>query len=177
MGIPKEHKTISKLDMLGFSASTICAIHCATIPVILLFLPLIGLEFITDPFIEIALIGLSLIVGVYTLTRGYLRHHRRIYPIILFIAGLAIIAIGHFAFGHELHEGEVSTIDALGIFGAVIIPVGAIMIAIAHYMNRKMCLSCKVDHDHEHVDVDGHTHSHIRHHHESAEKLEASDVI
>ena len=170
----QEHKTISKLDMLGFSASTICAIHCAMIPVILLFLPLIGLEFITDPIIEITLIGLSLVIGVYTLSRGYLRHHRRLYPMVLFIAGLAIIAIGHFAFGHDLHEGEVPDIDAIAILGAVIIPVGAIMIAIAHYMNRKMCLSCKVDHYHEHID--GHTHSHIHHHHESAEKMESPNL-
>ncbi len=176
MSIPKEHKTISKLDMLGFSASTICAIHCAAIPVILLFLPLIGLEFITDPFIEIALIGLSLIVGVYTLTRGYLRHHRRVYPIVLFITGLAIIAIGHFAFGHELHEGEVPEIDAIAVLGAVIIPLGAIMIAIAHYMNRKMCLSCKVDHDHEHNDDPSQKHSHIHHHHEHTEKSESTNL-
>ncbi len=170
-----EHKRISRLDMLGFSASTICAIHCALIPVILLFLPLIGLEFIHNPIIEFTLIGLSLVIGIYTLRSGYLKHHGRIYPTVLFVLGLAIIVWGHFFIGHELHEGHIDEITTLSIIGAVVIPVGAIMIAIAHYMNRKMCLSCPVDHDHGEELC--HEQPHIHHHHEHNEKMEATDVV
>lgn len=170
-----EHKRISRLDMLGFSASTICAIHCALIPVILLFLPLIGLEFIHNPVIEFALIGLSLVIGIYTLRSGYLKHHGRLYPTVLFILGLAIIVWGHFFAGHEIHEGHIDEITTMSIIGAIVIPVGAIMIAIAHYMNRKMCLSCPVDHDHS--EEHSHEQPHIHHHHERNQQLEASDVV
>ena len=162
--------------MLGFSASTICAIHCALIPVILLFLPLIGLEFFTDPIIEIALIGISLVIGIYTLRSGYLKHHGRIYPTVLFIIGLAIIVWGHFFIGHDLHEGHVDELTTLSIIGAIVIPVGAIMIAIAHYMNRKMCLSCTLDHDHG-EEPHSHDYGHAHHHHEHNQQLETTDVV
>ena len=172
-----EHKRISRLDMLGFSASTICAIHCALLPVILLFLPLLGLEFITNPAIEITLIGVSLIIGLYTLRNGYLKHHGKLYPTVLFILGLSIIVLGHFTIGHDLHEGKIDEITFLSVLGAVIIPVGAVLIAVAHYKNRKMCLSCTHDHTKEH---DSHLHSHegahIYHHHELMDQSEASNL-
>ena len=191
MNPQKEHKAISRLDMLGFSASTICAIHCALIPVVLLFLPLIGLEFLHNPAIELTLIGLSLLIGIYTLRSGYRKHHGRIYPTVLFILGLAIITIGHFAGGHNINDGHgifdghSHSLETNGIIALMVIPIGAVLIAIAHYMNRKMCLSCKVDHKHnepgphEHPSELGHSHdhTHIHHHHEKNQKQEPADAI
>jgi hypothetical protein len=56
--------TTHKLDAVGFTASTLCAIHCAVTPLLLTALPLAGLKFLAHPAIETAMIMLSLLIAV-----------------------------------------------------------------------------------------------------------------
>jgi hypothetical protein len=58
-------------DAIGFSASTLCAIHCAATPLLLTALTLAGLGFLAHPAIEAAMIGLSLFIGATSLLHGY----------------------------------------------------------------------------------------------------------
>ena len=140
-----EHSKISRLDMIGFSASTICAIHCALLPFAIVLLPLLGLEFIANPVIEYSLIGLSLVIGLYTLKNGYFYHHGRLYPVLIFLTGLAVVVIGHLFFHEHTLAGESEHGLSSELIFFMIAPIGAILIGIGHYTNRKLCNTCKAD--------------------------------
>ena len=115
-----------RLDHLGIAASVACAIHCALLPFVISILPLIGLEFLANTWVEITMIGLSVIIGIWSLTKS-LHHHRNIIPIILLVLGFTLIANGHFLW----QEME-----------AILVPLGGITIAVAHYINWKYNRVC-----------------------------------
>ncbi|HRE40863.1 MAG TPA: MerC domain-containing protein [Ignavibacteria bacterium] len=133
-----KHELLQKLDLLGLSASTICAVHCALLPFVIVMLPLIGLEFLANPVIEYSVIALSFFIGLFTLKSGYFEHHGKLTPFILFLCGLIIIIIGHLFFHtHDHHEAEHSHFLSDEILFLMIAPTGAILIASAHFINRK----------------------------------------
>jgi hypothetical protein len=109
------------LDFIGFSTSIACAIHCAFIPFIVSSLPFLGLGFLENPWIEYGTILLSLCLALISLSHGYLRHHKKILPIIFVNFGFLLIAFG-MIWGPESLE-------------SVITPAGAMLIGIAHYVN------------------------------------------
>src|ERR1700741_5573835 len=85
----------SKLDKFGMTASTICAIHCAIVPVLITTLPLIGLGFLANPWFEWGMIGLALMLGISSITVAYFKIHHRPLPVILLLVGFGAIGIGH----------------------------------------------------------------------------------
>ena len=123
------HKTSSRLDGIGITASTICAVHCAVVPLMLTSLPLIGLGFLATPWIEWGMIVLALMIGGYSIGLSYLRNHRRALPLILLLAGFVIIMLGH----------AILTNTAEGI----IVPFGGLTIALAHYINNRYVGACR----------------------------------
>lgn len=116
----------STLDQLGMTASVACAIHCAVLPFFITTLPLWGLEFLAHSWVELSMIFLSLIIGICALISSFPKHRKPI-PILVLIIGFALIATGHYTF--ESLE-------------AVLIPIGGLTIAIAHYLNWKYSRSC-----------------------------------
>ncbi|HMS66074.1 MAG TPA: MerC domain-containing protein [Ignavibacteria bacterium] len=139
-----KHNLALKLDLLAFSASTICAIHCALMPFIIVFLPLMGMQFIANPVVEYIFIAISLFIGAFTFKHGYFNHHKKIYPFMLFLTGFSIILIGHIFFhdhSHELNAGH-ETIHFENLF-LFIAPLGASIIAISHLVNRKLSVTPK----------------------------------
>lgn len=119
------------------TASTICAIHCAIVPVLITTLPLMGLGFLANPYFEWGMIGLALILGISSIAVSYFKVHHRVLPVILLFAGFAAIGVGHlFATWAE----------------AVIVPVGGFTIAIAHFLNNKYTGVCRTE---------GHVHNHV----------------
>lgn len=130
-----KHNLAIKLDSVGFIASTLCAIHCAAMPFIFLFLTLYGLQFIANPVIEFIFISTSVLIGIFTFRHGFFNHHRKLYPFLIFLSGLTIIFIGHFYF-HD-HKHDLSGTNSELIF-LLISPVGALLIGIGHYLNRKL---------------------------------------
>jgi|GEM_PF-373135 len=129
-----KHNLAIKLDSIGFIASTLCAIHCAVMPFIFIFLAFYGLQFFANPIFEFIFISLSVVIGVFTFSHGYFNHHRRLYPFLIFASGLIVIFTGHFLFHDHGHKG---TISADEIILLVISPIGAIMVGLGHYFNRK----------------------------------------
>jgi len=115
-----------KLDQLGMTASLACAIHCAVLPFVLTTLPLFGLSFLAHSWVEMTMIGLSLFIGVYSLSTSYPKH-KRLLPIIILVMGFAMIATGHYLIEN---------------MEAVLIPTGGFTIAFAHYINWKYSRSC-----------------------------------
>ena len=122
------------LDRIGITASTLCAIHCAALPFLITVLPMWGMGFLANEAVEITMIAVSLIIGIWSLSAAYRKQHHRIMPILVLISGFACIAFGHFS-GIELLE-------------PILIPLGGFTIATAHYINLRMLKSCPIDHQH-----------------------------
>ncbi len=115
-----------KLDQLGITASLACAIHCAVLPFVLTSLPLLGLGFLAHSWVEIVMIGISLIIGVYSLSTSYTKH-KRPFPIAILVMGFLMIGTGHYLIEN---------------MEAILIPMGGFTIAFAHYVNWKYSRSC-----------------------------------
>src|ERR1700712_3320150 len=92
MKVSKHH---GKLDNVGMTASILCAVHCAVVPLLITSLPLLGLGFLANPWFEWGMITFAVFVGFYAIGISYFRAHRRILPAILLFGGFAIIIVGH----------------------------------------------------------------------------------
>ncbi|MEZ4765030.1 MAG: MerC domain-containing protein, partial [Calditrichia bacterium] len=68
------------LDKLGISASLLCAIHCALVPVILPLMSTVGLGFLWSHEFEFFMIALAFVVGIWALSHGYRYAHRKLLP-------------------------------------------------------------------------------------------------
>lgn len=115
---------LGKMDRVGFTASALCAIHCALMPFLITLLPLVGLEFLSSLWVEICIIALSVLIGISSLIPSYLKYHRKLSPVLMFIAGLILIFGAHFLGLHELEP--------------VLVPIGGFTIAGAHFLNWKL---------------------------------------
>jgi hypothetical protein len=138
-------KAGSRLDNIGMTASTLCAIHCAAVPLLLTFLPLAGLGFLANPLFEWGMILFALLVGVSSIFLSYVRTHHRLLPLLLLVCGFVLIIMGH--------------VYLKGWLEAVIVPAGGLTIAFAHYINFKYVGTCKNEDHFYHLK---HTHRHKR---------------
>lgn len=118
--------TSSKLDFLGFWASTLCAIHCAASPLLITLSALGGLTFLAEPSIEGLVIVVSMTLALLSLIPSW-RKHRRWEMIALALLGFTCIALGH-ELGHELESIYLE---------AVLASLGGIAVASAHWWNAK----------------------------------------
>lgn len=119
----KAAKNNSKLDNIGMTASVLCAIHCAIVPLLITVLPLLGLGFLSNPLFEWGMITFALAIGIYAIGITYIRKRHSPLPFILLIIGFMIIIGGHL-FITDWHE-------------AIIVPMGGLLIATAHFFNYK----------------------------------------
>ena len=120
------------LDRIGITASTLCAIHCAALPFLITVLPMWGIGFLANEAVEVTMIAVSLILGIWSLSGAYRKQHHRIAPLVVLVLGFACIAFGHLS-GTELLE-------------PIMIPLGGFTIAIAHFINLRMLKSCPINH-------------------------------
>jgi hypothetical protein len=109
-------------DFIGFSASLLCALHCAALPFLLTMAPLAGIQFLGNPWVEKSMILLSFGIACYALVPGY-RLHRK--PLALILVALGLSCIG---FAHTVAPED---------FEAVFTPIGGGLIAVAHLINWK----------------------------------------
>ena len=83
-------------DWLGVVAAIGCAIHCAAMPLIIAYLPTLGLSFLADEGFHQWMAVACFAIAVCAFIPGF-RNHRRMAPII--IAGLGLTLISVTAFG------------------------------------------------------------------------------
>jgi hypothetical protein len=137
----RKGKYSSRLDNAGMTASILCAIHCAIVPLLITVLPLAGLGFLANPLIEWSMIIFAVFIGSYAIGLSYLRTHRRLLPVALLIAGFLVIIVGH-VFVQGWHE-------------AIVVPIGGLLIATAHFFNYRYSAVCN----------GGHSPFQLKHHH------------
>jgi|TARA_B110000914_G_C15253340_1_gene349583 hypothetical protein len=116
------------LDRIGITATSLCALHCILLPVLLPALPLLGLSFLADHAWEHVFLIFTAMLGSVALFAGFKRYHQKMYPFYLLFLGVGIYWIKH-DFSDELE--------------VYFIIIGASLIVAAHYINLKLCNSCK----------------------------------
>lgn len=126
-------KLSPRLDNIGITASTLCAIHCAVVPLLFTSLPLVGLGFLANAWVEWGMIIFALVIGLYSIGLSYWRTHRRSVPLFMLVSGFVIIMGGH-------------AFTTTGKSEAMIVPVGGLLIAAAHYVNYRYTGACSYDH-------------------------------
>ncbi|WP_158827401.1 MerC domain-containing protein [Mucilaginibacter lacusdianchii] len=112
-----------RLDKAGMGISFLCAIHCALLPVCLAILPVLGLEFLASPRLEISIIILSVLIGVSSLSLSWYKH-RSFLPFVIMAFGFLSIFSGHFWL--------TNTKEWLWL------GLGGTLVALAHYQNWKI---------------------------------------
>ena len=114
------------------TASILCAVHCAVVPLLITTLPLVGLGFLANPVIEWGMIIFALCIGVYAIGLSSFRTHHKRLPMLLLVLGFLIIIGGH-AFITSWRE-------------AIIVPIGGLLIATAHFFNYRYSAMCTPGH-------------------------------
>jgi len=114
-------------NALGVSAAVACAIHCALLPLFITALPLFGVNILDNIYFEIGMIAVAFVIGGLTLSHGYRKHHHKLTPLFLFIAGMILLSIKHFFIEYILW---------------LVIP-SSILIISAYYLNWRLCRQAK----------------------------------
>jgi len=132
------HKT-SKWDFWGIVISGLCVVHCLAIPILIFFLPVLGLKiFPQEDLTHVTLLAFILGVAGVSFVSGF-RVHGKWQPVIWLVTGLVFIFFATFFVHRTLgHTWE-----------PVIAIVGSLCLIRAHYLNHK-CKKCEVAHTHSH---------------------------
>ena len=110
------------LDVLGFSASFLCAVHCVLTPLVLALGLAGGLEWLESPLVEWSFISTTLVFATWSLI-GTFPKHRNAQPLLIAGAGFTIIIGLHLLPGHVNH---------------LLSAVGGILVAYAHLRNWQL---------------------------------------
>lgn len=122
------------LDRIGITATSLCALHCILLPVILPALPLLGIGFLADHMWEHIFLIVTAVLGSIAMFSGFKRYHKKLYPFYLLMLGIVIYWQKH-DFSESLQP--------------VFIMIGATLIVAAHIINIKLCNNCKQCSEHE----------------------------
>ena len=117
------------LDRAGMAASIACAIHCAALPLILMALPALGLAWLDSEWVDWAMVLLAAVIA-YRAHRGGLVLHKKCLPLGVVALGILVIlgAICLLKGSPSMHYLQAS---------------GATMVASSHWLNHRLCKSCK----------------------------------
>lgn len=124
---PAQTPPVLKLvDTLGMAASSLCAIHCMAMPVLIGILPLMGLQILEGPATHRVL---ALFVSIFALgiIPGFIKH-RSMVVLRLMIPGVILVLFATFGVAGSL--GETWEVPLLSI--------GNLLVIAAHWLNRKL---------------------------------------
>jgi hypothetical protein len=116
------------LDRIGIAATSLCALHCILLPILLPLLPLLGLSFLADHTWEHVFLLMTAVFGTVAIFSGFKRYHKRLYPFYLLYLGVIIYWVKH---------------DFSAALEPFFIITGASCIIAAHFINIKLCNSSK----------------------------------
>lgn len=121
-------------DLMGMITSVACAIHCAILPLILTSLPLFGINIINNSLFEWTMIGIAFVVGCYSLSHGYRRHHQNWKPLIVFTGGFIFLILKQVFHSYEF----------------VFLVPAVSLILFAHFLNFRYCGQFRTGNTHAH---------------------------
>jgi MerC mercury resistance protein len=123
--------SITSFDVLGIAASTICLIHCLSMPFLISLLPLIGWQFMAGKLAHQILAAFVFTFALFAIVPGYLKHHKKS-VLIAMLVGLGLVAAATFICGTLLPEK----------LELPMITIGNIILVITHWHNHHLA-SCK----------------------------------
>ena len=124
--LPSASGLVRAADTLGATASFLCAIHCALLPLVLVMLPSVGLSVLADHDVERVFIACASALSVLTLWLGFRRHHRRNAFVFLF-PGLGLLLLG-----------VVFETNGWLLWHTVLVTLGGSLLATAHITNLRL---------------------------------------
>ncbi|MBT1704626.1 MerC domain-containing protein [Chryseosolibacter indicus] len=112
------------LDKTGMWASALCAIHCMAVPIVVSMSAFTGWAYLHNDSIETAVLMLSGLIAVASLVPSYVKHHRKLLPIIILSFGFILIGVSRLS---------------LDVNEPVFASSGAGLVVIAHFLNIRFC--------------------------------------
>lgn len=82
-------------DWIGIATSFGCAIHCAAMPFVIAYLPMLGLSFLADEAFHQWMALACFVIAMAAFVPGF-RKHRRFMPGMIAVAGLSLITVAAF---------------------------------------------------------------------------------
>lgn len=123
------------LDRLSISASALCAVHCAVLPIMLAVFPALSSLPNNDHRFHLALIFLIVPTSIFAALLGCAKHKDK-WVLAGIITGLTTLTVTAL-FGH----------DFIGDMGEKVATVlASIVLATAHWRNYSLCRSKKCNH-------------------------------
>lgn len=116
------------MDKVAIALSTACAIHCLTLPILLVVLPILSTTFLGDESFHRLMLWLVFPTSIVALTQGCRRHKDRL-VLVFGVLGLAILFVTATA-GEEFLNEDGERIATL---------LGAIFMVSAHFRNYTCC--------------------------------------
>ena len=106
-------------DRFGATASFLCAVHCALLPLVIAVLPAIGLGFLANHRFERGFITFASALALTTLVVGFRRHHRFRAFWFLVPGILLLIVTGYLANALHVRIGRTIVAALFGIGAAL----------------------------------------------------------
>jgi hypothetical protein len=125
-------------DRFGATASFLCAVHCALLPLIIAALPALGLAFLADHHFERGFIVFASLLALTTLVVGFRRHHQ-FRAFWFLVPGITL-----------LFAGIIVDFDHSSTLHATLVSIGGTLVAISHLTNLRLA------HRHVHNAACGH---------------------
>lgn len=126
----------SALDRVSIGVSTLCAIHCALLPILLATVPAFSHLSADNHEFHIALVFLIVPMSLIAGLLGCAKHKDKV-VLASIVTGLSLLLISAFL-GHDL-MGEIGE--------RVATVIASFILVFAHWRNYRLCRSKKCDHD------------------------------
>jgi uncharacterized membrane protein YfcA len=110
-------------DIAGFWTSMLCAIHCSALPLLLAFGASGSLSWLHNHMLDWIIIGLGLIIAIYSLLGDYLNNHRHKLPLVMATMGFVSLFVGMID-----HQGWMLVFSVCG----------GLMVASSHIVNHRL---------------------------------------
>jgi hypothetical protein len=125
-------------DRFGATASLLCALHCAVLPLVIAALPALGLGFLANHAFERVFIACASVLALASLALGF-RRHRRFRAFWFLVPGVVLLLLG-----------IVIDIDGQPLGHALLVSLGGTLVALSHLTNLRLA------HGHVHDAACGH---------------------
>ncbi|HET8818880.1 MAG TPA: MerC domain-containing protein [Xanthomonadaceae bacterium] len=130
-GPPPSRDRLATADRVGVAAASVCAVHCALLPVLIGLAPTLGLTFGGWVDFDQAFVVFASLLAATTLALGY-RRHRGFRAWLLLVPALALVWLGSFT---SLHDHTVGHL--------LVMVVGGLLLAAAHLVNLRLTHAAK----------------------------------
>lgn len=160
---------LSWRDFAGITASLACAIHCAAMPLVIAYLPAMGLTWMVGEGFHQAMAVLCIMIALAAFVPGW-RKHRRPSPVMFGMTGLALLMMAAFMMEPccppaqaatpggdaavcqhcdscktECASTEETTLLSAGMIAPIVpwvTPLGGMLLVIAHLLNHRFACRC-----------------------------------